>query len=50
MSLEDIGEKTSEEGPIYYEKRGDQYLIWFGTTLGESRIYDSKTGKWNTSR
>lgn len=47
-SLEEIGEITSEKGPIYYQKLSEtEYQIWFGTTVGESIIYNSKTKKWN---
>jgi|SRR6185437_4546566 len=46
-SLDDIGIKETEEGPLYYGKEDStQYIIWFGTTLGKSCIYYSKTNKW----
>ena len=47
-SLRDIGIAETMEGPVYYERRGDDaYLLWFGTSLGESGIYDSKTKQWD---
>ena len=38
---------NSEAGPVYYEQsENDQYLVHFGTSLGESFVYDSSSGKW----
>jgi hypothetical protein len=32
---------------VYYDKlSSDEYRVWFGTTLGESEVDDSRTGKW----
>jgi hypothetical protein len=46
-SLMDVGIEEKEEGPIYYEKRGEaKYVLWFGTELGESVTYDSESRKW----
>jgi hypothetical protein len=46
-SLNDIGVEEKLEGPLYYQKiDSTKYLIWFGTTLGESYTYDSDKGKW----
>ncbi len=46
-SLEEIGERVSEAGPIFYKKiNNTEYEIWFGTTLGESMTYNSETQKW----
>ncbi len=46
-SLSAVGIEEKEEGPIYYEKRGEaRYLLWFGTELGESVTYDSESKKW----
>jgi hypothetical protein len=45
--LEDVGEMVSESGPIYYEKCSDtRYVLWFGTTLGESVTFDSANHSW----
>ena len=47
-SLSEIGLKSTEEGPIYYRKTSDSsYEIWFGSDLGESVTYDSKSKAWN---
>jgi hypothetical protein len=46
-SLAELGIKEKEEGPLYYSKRGESdYVVWFGTTLGESVTYDSRSKKW----
>ena len=32
---------------VYYRKdSAEHYIVWFGTTLGESIVYDSATKKW----
>jgi len=47
-SLTDIGIEEKEEGPIYYRKDSEtDYIVWYGLTLGESRIYDSKAKTWD---
>jgi hypothetical protein len=45
-SLDQIGIPSREEGPIYYQREGSSYLLWFGTRLGESRTYCSSEGYW----
>ena len=36
-----------DEGcPCYNKKNSEFYTVWFGTTLGESKIYDSRTQEW----
>jgi hypothetical protein len=33
---------------VYYKKTGNSdYIVWFGTSLGESETYDSHTRKWD---
>jgi len=45
--LDDIGVEEKLEGPIFYEKKSaDEYEIYYGLELGESRTYNSKTKKW----
>ena len=45
--LEELGIEEKMEGPLYYQKVSDQdYMIYFGTTVGESMIYRSETGEW----
>jgi hypothetical protein len=45
-SLEDVGVHNNDL-PVYYEKKsGDRYILWYGTTLGESAVFDSQTKKW----
>jgi len=50
--LEEIGGKSKDGGgdSLFYHKRNDlQYVIWFGTTLGESIYFDSENGYWRDS-
>ncbi len=45
--LEQAGINLNPEGPLFYRKiSDDQYELWYGTRLGESRIYNSKQKKW----
>lgn len=47
VSLDEITIQEKLEGPIYYElKDSSRYILWFGTTLGESITYDSENKKW----
>jgi hypothetical protein len=47
-SLSELGTKETEEGPIYYEKKGNSnYILWYGAELGESVTFDSSTNKWS---
>ena len=45
-SLVAIGVSDKEEGPIYYHRKSmGSYELWFGTTMGESRVFSSKDRK-----
>lgn len=43
-----LQELNIEEDRVYYCKADadGQFLVWFGTRLGESMTYESSTGKW----
>jgi predicted PurR-regulated permease PerM len=46
-SLVDLGIEETLEGPIFYEKLdSSKYILWFGTTLGESVTYHSDREIW----
>ena len=46
-SLNEINIQERLEGPFYYEKKdSNNYILWFGTELGESTTYDSKLKQW----
>jgi len=46
-SLSVIGIPEQEEGPIYYQRVDSiNYVVWFGTAVGESVTYSSTTKKW----
>jgi len=47
-SLSEVGVSEKEEGPVYYQKKNSSsYEVWYGTSLGESEVYDSIKGSWN---
>src|SRR5258708_27181926 len=45
-SLSEVGVKESESCPCYCKTSDSGYIVWYGTTLGESDTYDSRTRKW----
>lgn len=47
-SLSEMGLPESEAGPLYYlkEDNGKDFMVWYGTTLGESTTYYSLDKKW----
>lgn len=46
-SLLDIGVEQRLEGPIYYYRISeDNYMLWYGTYVGESIIYYSDKEIW----
>ena len=46
-SLSEAGAQDGESCPCYCKTGNDSYLVWYGTTLGESDTYDSETRKWS---
>jgi hypothetical protein len=47
-NLKELGMEETIEGPVFYEKKdNNRYIVWYGTTLGESMTYDSKDGRWH---
>lgn len=47
FNLDEIGIQEKEDSPAHYKKESDStYIIWYGTTLGESKTYFSKTQRW----
>lgn len=49
VSLNELGIEENIEGPLFYEKLDstENYLIWYGTILGESVTYDSSKKEWS---
>jgi len=46
-SLEEVGIRVPDSPSLYYKKCNDsQYLVWFGTTLGESMTYNPARREW----
>jgi hypothetical protein len=47
-SLGELGAFEENQGKLFYEKcNRNHYIVWFGTTLGESITYDSADGRWD---
>jgi hypothetical protein len=47
ISLAELGIRETEEGPLYYKRtNASDYIVWFGTSLGDSCTYDSARGTW----
>lgn len=47
--LAELGEREHESGPLYYTRDpdGQRYIVWYGTTLGESMVWDSARRAWS---
>jgi hypothetical protein len=45
-TLKDIGITDPNLRVFYRKTSNDEYIVWFGTTLGESETYNSRTKKW----
>ena len=46
-SLNDLGIEESEEGPVFYVKLDSlNYIVYYGTSLGESIIFYSDINSW----
>jgi hypothetical protein len=46
-ALSDIGLKENESCPCYCKTSKDSYIVWYGTTLGESDTFNSRTMNWS---
>jgi hypothetical protein len=46
-NLGELGIEEKMEGPLYYQKvSAEHYMVYFGTTVGESMIYRSEKRAW----
>ena len=46
-SLDQLGLVESNEGPVFYERVDrHNFIVYYGTSLGESEVYTSESG-WN---
>lgn len=46
-NLGELGIEETMEGPLYYQKTSpEHYMVYFGTTVGESMIYRSEKRVW----
>lgn len=47
-SAAEMGIQQDESGPVFYQKQSaNHYIVWYGTGVGESMVYDSDVGHWN---
>jgi hypothetical protein len=47
-TLPETGIDMSRVPDVFYRKTTDgEYIVWFGTVLGESATYESSTKKWH---
>jgi len=46
-SLSEVGVVESESCPCYCQTGDESYVVWYGTTPGESDTYDSRTKGWS---
>jgi hypothetical protein len=46
-SLSEVGIEEDEGCPCYCKTGDDSYIVWYGTSLGESDTYSSETKKWS---
>lgn len=47
-TLEEVDKKSDSEGTFYYERSDSvNYVLWFGTSLGEGMYYYSDTKTWD---
>jgi hypothetical protein len=46
-ALSEIGVKENESCPCYCKTSNDSYIVWYGTTLGESDTFDSRSRRWS---
>jgi hypothetical protein len=45
--LNELGDKD-QDPDVFFQKTSDSdYIVWFGTSLGESEVYNSATHKWD---
>jgi len=47
-SAAEMGIQEDESGPVFYQKQlATHYIVWYGTGVGESMVYDSGIGHWD---
>lgn len=45
-TLNELGVDDRDLKIFYRKVSNDEYCVWFGTTLGDSEIYNSRTKRW----
>ena len=47
-NVSEIGLIELEDSPAFYEQKTDStFIVWFGLSVGESKVYSSLNKKWN---
>lgn len=47
-SMSQVGFAETEEGPLHYDRKSETaYILWYGLTLGESRVFNSMDRQWH---
>jgi hypothetical protein len=49
QNLSEINIPEGIQDKIFYMPLEDSFIIWFGMSLGESLVYESKTKCWSPS-
>jgi len=45
--LTELGLTEQMDSPAFYQMESDStYIVWYGLTVGESKVYRSSTQKW----
>ena len=45
--IKELGFKVDEGCPCFNKESDSEYILWFGLSLGESMVYNSKTKQWS---
>jgi len=47
-TMSEAGISDADQQSVYYQIQGaNHYIVWYGTTLGVSDVYDSETHTWS---
>lgn len=46
-NVTELGLTESMDSPAFYQVENDStYMVWYGLSVGESKVYRSETKKW----
>ena len=47
INVSELGLIEEMDSPAFYQKKTDStYIVWYGLSVGESKVYKSSTKKW----